>query len=602
MAVPRGVEAASEALRWSVTAFGRHFWAWLTALLLTQGFLFWIAMPLLSALLRLVLGRAGIDGVNGTSIPAILSNPLATGALLLFTLAGISFIFLELALLATMAHMYFEARAVTVRGVLRAVWGRLPKLYGRQGPLLLLYMVLVLPLSHIGVASDLTSSITVPRFVSDELQKTAGGTVLYWGTMALIAYLALRLVFTFSFLAATPDTVYGSMRDSVRLTRRTIQGWVMLALVGAGLAASTVLAVVAVGGFVPVGLEQAVTGGASTATGLTLTFLQAARFVVAGLLAVAVTLFVTAFHRVLTRMPIRLRPREQARRTTRAGAVTIAVLAVAFQLPRAAGAVGAAQISAGPGDTEIIAHRGYTREAVENSVEALEAAAGAGADMVELDIQEAADGGLVVMHDTDLKRLAGVDAKVYEMTTPRLRDLTLRQNGYTARIPTLEEFVARADELGTTLLIEVKPNGHESPGFTERVTAELERLDPARRHWVQSLDQPLIEEIESLDPDRDTAFVVGFQLGSLPRADTDAIAVEDWSYDDSMLVLAHEKSQRLFVWTVNDLGTARDYLDRNVDGIITDSVEGAVSIRSSDEEGNALTDYGYRAFRLARLL
>src|SRR5690606_3585704 len=64
------------------------------------------------------------------------------------------------------------------------------------------------------------------------------------------------------------------------------------------------------------------------------------------------------------------------------------------------------------GATLVLAHRGFTAGGVENTIEALDAASEAGADLVEMDVQQTSDGGWVLMHDTDLKRLAGLDTSV----------------------------------------------------------------------------------------------------------------------------------------------------------------------------------------------
>ncbi len=184
------------------------------------------------------------------------------------------------------------------------------------------------------------------------------------------------------------------------------------------------------------------------------------------------------------------------------------------------------------------------------------------------------------MHDVNLERLTGEDRNVYELTEEEVTSLMLRQDGQTAPVPTLEQFVEEADALGVQLLVEVKPHGQEPPGFARRVSAELDRLDPDHTHMIQSLDRGLIEEIARLDPERPTAYVVGFQVGELPPTSTGAVVIEDWSVDDQMLVDAHAQGRDLYVWTVNDLADLTDHLARGVDGVITDEVARASAARA----------------------
>ncbi len=83
--------------------------------------------------------------------------------------------------------------------------------------------------------------------------------------------------------------------------------------------------------------------------------------------------------------------------------------------------------------TMVIAHRGLISGGVENTIPALEAAAALDPDYVEIDIQETSDGEFVVMHDTNLGRLAGIDRNVGDMSLAELEGVTLSQGGATRR-------------------------------------------------------------------------------------------------------------------------------------------------------------------------
>ena len=83
----------------------------------------------------------------------------------------------------------------------------------------------------------------------------------------------------------------------------------------------------------------------------------------------------------------------------------------------------------------VIAHRGYTQNAVENSIEALEAASKAGADYVEVDILLTKDNKFVVMHDFNLKRLAGLNKKVQDMNYDEVVGLIIKQGKFKSKIP-----------------------------------------------------------------------------------------------------------------------------------------------------------------------
>ena len=74
-------------------------------------------------------------------------------------------------------------------------------------------------------------------------------------------------------------------------------------------------------------------------------------------------------------------------------------------------------------NVEITAHRGDSSEAPENTIPAFEAAIESGADWIELDVGVTKDGVLVVLHDEDLKRVAGDSRKIGELTFEEVRRL-----------------------------------------------------------------------------------------------------------------------------------------------------------------------------------
>jgi glycerophosphoryl diester phosphodiesterase len=97
-----------------------------------------------------------------------------------------------------------------------------------------------------------------------------------------------------------------------------------------------------------------------------------------------------------------------------------------------------------------VAHRGWHKVHVENTLEAFRAAYDAGCDMVEFDVQLSRDGVPVVFHDDDCRRLAGKPDNVFDLTWEELRGLSLRakpgrvssEPALAYRIPSLEQFLA----------------------------------------------------------------------------------------------------------------------------------------------------------------
>ncbi|WP_104086747.1 glycerophosphoryl diester phosphodiesterase membrane domain-containing protein [Arthrobacter sp. GMC3] len=557
----------------------------------TQGIYAWAVLPLLLMLFQAALSAAGVDGLSQTSLLGLLGNPLSLLALILVILLATFFALLEICVFTVIVQLCFHGESPSISPVLRGL-GRIGRrAMSWQIILFAGYALLVIPLSHIGVGSALTSHIAIPKFVSGEITKTLPGSIAYVLVVISLIYLGLRLAGTAAALSDEERTVLDAMRRSMALTKRT-QIHIVVVTLAVGAAAVLVFFMAALLGAVPVALSASGGAGAQMA-GSMLAVLKLVQFIGTGIAAAFLAFFFVALLCGGQLAPPREVPAPD--RISRVSAAVVLTLFVILATPPTVFATLAAQPSASP---LVIAHRGYTAGGVENTIESLRAAAAAGADVVEMDIQETADQKFVVIHDVGLKRLAGDPRSVYELTQAELTGVVVRQDGLSGHIPTLEDYLHTADELGIRVLVEVKPHGHEAPGFAKRVVQVMDRLDPTRNHMIQSLDAGIVEAIVSADPGRDVVLVTGFQLGNAPRTGAAGVAIEDWSYSDEMLVNLHDDRKRLFVWTVNDSALINEYLGKGVDGIITDRVAEAVTTRQLQETiKNPLSRYLNQSLR-----
>ena len=142
-----------------------------------------------------------------------------------------------------------------------------------------------------------------------------------------------------------------------------------------------------------------------------------------------------------------------------------------------------------------IAHRGDVRGGVENSLEALESAKKKGADYAEMDIQLTRDNHFVVMHDYNLQRLTGRNARVRDLNLSEIQTLTTFENGFESKIPTFEEYVKKAEKLNIKLLVELKPSGDEPENFAEMFVKDFRKLSVSRKFKTMSLDLNLMRKI-----------------------------------------------------------------------------------------------------------
>ena len=228
----------------------------------------------------------------------------------------------------------------------------------------------------------------------------------------------------------------------------------------------------------------------------------------------------------------------------------------------------------------IIGHRGAKGLAPENTLPAFRAGIAAGADGVEFDVQRTVDGHLVVFHDDDLKRLAGVDGRIVKSTLAMLRELDVgRYAGpqYAGEvIPTLDEVLDTLPD-DCFLNIEAKRFRMRSDGLETGLVEAIQRRNLFDRCLVSCFNPLILWRIGRrdrrirlgllYDPDLPLMMGVGW-----PRRVMRVDALHPWAgqVTQKLVDQAHREGRPVNTWTVNAPVEMQRVIDLGVDGIITD--------------------------------
>lgn len=254
-------------------------------------------------------------------------------------------------------------------------------------------------------------------------------------------------------------------------------------------------------------------------------------------------------------------------------------------------AVPAAALGARP---IVVAHRGASAYAPENTLAAVDRAARMGVSWVENDVQRTRDGRLVVIHDATLARTTNVE-QVFPGRAPwNVKDFTAREIARLdagswfdarfrgARVPTLEQYLNRVTRNGQKLVLEIK-NPQLYPGIEQQVLKVL-----GDRGWlgsshvrsrlvVQSFSTDTVRTVHRLRPSVRTAFLGKPAVSELARyaAFADQINASHTTISAGYVAAVqsfegpHGKPLQMLTWTVNDAAGARRVAGLGVDGIIT---------------------------------
>jgi glycerophosphoryl diester phosphodiesterase len=233
----------------------------------------------------------------------------------------------------------------------------------------------------------------------------------------------------------------------------------------------------------------------------------------------------------------------------------------------------------------ITAHRGASADAPENTLAALRKSIEDGADFAEIDVQEIADGRIVLTHDTDLLRIAGVKRKIWEVTYEEIR--TLDAGAWFSpefkgeRFPLLEEAIDLSRGR-LKLNIELKFNGHERK-LVESVVRIIAEKDFESECVISSLNYEALVEAGKLSPKLKRGYIVFEAVGNLSRLEVDFLAVRDKLATRDLIRSAHRSDMQVHVWTVNREANLVTFIDLGVDNILTDHPALARRVRADRE-------------------
>jgi glycerophosphoryl diester phosphodiesterase len=220
---------------------------------------------------------------------------------------------------------------------------------------------------------------------------------------------------------------------------------------------------------------------------------------------------------------------------------------------------------------QIVAHRGASREAPENTLLSLRRAWESGARWCEVDVQRTSDGVPILVHDSTWRRTAALDAAVRDTAWDTVQHLDVGSWFSTSTageaVPRLHEVLSWADRLCLNLEIKSPEN---DPGLADAVADAVVGAGLQQRTLLTCFDDRVIDALRQRQQ--------GLQLGFLGRAPRRAVPGVGWQILEARALLDHPEwlrpsgplaAQQVWAWTVDDLDAARKLVQRGVDGLIT---------------------------------
>ena len=537
-----------------------------TKAVLLQLFMATVGSYLLRFIFKLILMSAGQDNFTTHNVIYILSEPLSLLLIFVFVLMLSLLTLLEFSVLTLMIYSSYKNVRILCKENLKKSLAKWKNFNPKQLFFFVIYFILMIPMSNLGLSSAFSEKFFIPAFITEELMKMKSGVIVYIVFLVVCGYINIRLIFTIPLTVINARPFSANMKKSIEMTKK---GKIKLLFMWFRLEAVLVIAGSILLWINTLIFELLDSSGREIIYNNI--FYTITRIILFFFIIVSKLILISSIVKIISDSGEKLffdtvpRVDNEIKKRKKLAATTSVIMIIIF------GHMGYQMFSTEINkNVLIIAHRGYSKMGVENSLESLAGAKKVGADYVELDIQLTKDNKFVVMHDFNLKRLAGVDKMVKDLTFDEIEKLTISQGNFKSHIPSFEEFVNRAKELDIKLLVELKPHGGEPYNYAELFINEMKRLGVEKTYKTMSGNLEIMEEIEDKAPEIETGHIIALQFGNFSDEKVDFFVLEDFSFNDILSADAKKKGKDIFVWTIDDSENIVKYLHKDVAGIITD--------------------------------
>ena len=549
-----------------------------------------ILTPLIKMVLQWGIEQSGVLVLSQFNLLSVLRKPWC---ILLFLLLGLVMVFYEF-IEITVIIRYFDAarrkEKITLWELLRRSWRQALRIGSPQNLCLLLFVALVIPLTNLTLASSLFSSLQIPEFVSEYVTSINTSHILYLVLMVLAAVICFRWIFSIhEYTLRGKDFRKACLCSHLMVKRR------MLRIIFVYFSWSLFLSVIGyilyfLFLFISILLIKAFCGAAYETSVFWSWYDLVGKWkavLTDGIQVLARYAWISAAYYYIRQkknpsitvpaMPAYVK-RSRHGSVIRFGAIMALVGFCAY-------------FSGVSGQwmqpTSVCAHRGSVKGFPENNLVSLKRLVSENViSVAEIDVQQLKDGTVILMHDSNFKRVAGKDRNVWDVDYEEA--LTYDVGSYCGeewegtKVSTLEEVL---DYIHTIpwfqLVIEIKPNGHEE-GLVEQVVEMIEEKDVTEQCILASMNYDVLKKSKELNPELTTQLITFIAYGKLYTLDAvDIYSVEASFVTPKLVSVLRTLKKPLYVWTVNQEEEIRKLKKMKVDSIVTDEAYQAEYILSA---------------------
>ena len=545
-----------------------------------------ILKPVFSSSFRLIMKVNGFKYITFENIFDFISKPSTIFLTLLYLFLIMIYTFFEIINIIIILDASKQKIKIDVRDSFIISVKKCFKLFRLSNLGLIIFVLFIIPFLNLGISTSFMSVINVPEYIMDFIKSNIIYLSIYIILMIILYYTLFRWIYSLNFMVLENVNFNKAKKLSKTLTKNTsIKDFIKILIIE-GMQYLSYLLFIGLGIFLIILSNKLINGYLIVNSILTtvIWIFLALSFIIFNLITVPIS-YAAITH---------LYYEQKEKKNEEIKHITIVLLM---------GTIYTYGINKGrfnlnitkTNNIAVTAHRGASKKYPENTMLAFKKAKKLGADWIELDVQATKDNKIIVIHDSNLKRVANINKNVWELNYNEISKLDvgshLSKKYKGEKIPTLTEVIDWAIENDVKLNIEIKPTGHEE-NIEKDVVDIISEKEFINKCVVTSGKYNTIRKVKEYNKNIKTIYVMSLAYGDiLEFNDVDGFSLESSNINEKLVNKIHKNKKEIYAWTVNNEKNINKMIKLGVDNIVTDDISYTKKLIEESKSSNIIMEY-----------
>ena len=540
-------------------------------------------LPIVKYIINISMHRAGIVYLSAENLKEILFNPISILLILISILLFAFYMFFEFTSIIICFDFSYKGKKINILELLTYSLVKATRIIKPNNILLIIFVLIMIPLSNLILTSGYIGKIKLPEYILDYIVSNQVLNIIYIIVMFILYICVIRWIFSLHEITLNTNSFKEARKNSCKLIKHKIFKLLIYSV--------EVILLISVGGAIfyygIILLIALWTKFFTEATNLKEIFLYRCFMfkdyatILSSIVGFIVSIgFISVIYYDYSGKEICIienRNSKSIKRNLLIGSAKLLAILILIHFESIAFSLYSNSLYNIEFiyNTTVTAHRGSGATAPENTLSAIKDSIISKSEYSEIDVQETKDGELILLHDYNFKRVAGVDKNIWDVSYEEIQTYDVGSHFDSKfkgeKIPTLNEVLDFSR--GTVkLLIEIKLNGHEKGNVEEKVINVIKEKRMENQCVIASMNKEVLEKVKAIDPNIITCYLTAIAYGEIYNWDyVDIYGIESTFVNKDIIENIHENGKQIFVWTVNDEDTMKKFIKLNVDSIITDN-------------------------------